>query len=220
MFLTETLLTRITELTFNYALHQGQSIVEDWIHEGLDLEAKQQTFKNALNKAYEIFEKQYPSWIVELLNTNFHENEGVRFLAPFLIWDGYPDPGELATRWAISIKVYQHQQSAMLTWRLEIAATDFLGHLVEALKAEPELNDLNNSIFPEMNRTAIRCFLEHWCPIVEAALRPDLSLEKREIRSQQEIESIIGTVQNVPNVITLRLLAQLHRCGAVLPSKG
>src|SRR5258708_163085 len=130
--------------------------------------------------------QQYPRWIIELLNMNLHENEGAQILAPFLIRDGYPDPGELANRWVISIKVYLHQQSAMFRWQLEIAATDFLGHLTEALKEEPELCDLNNSVFPEMNRTAIRRFLEHWCPIVEAALRPDLSPGKRELRTQQE----------------------------------
>ena len=145
MPLTEIVLTTVAERTFNYALDQGQSIIEDWVRKMLGLEPKQQAFKRALNKAYKRFEKQYPQWASDLFNASFLENEGAPILAQFLIRDGHPDPSELATCWADSLNIRNPERRTTLVRELEPAATDFLGDLAQELKKEPELSELNDS---------------------------------------------------------------------------
>jgi energy-coupling factor transporter ATP-binding protein EcfA2 len=145
MPLTEIILTTITEKVFSYALDQGQSIVEDWVRKKLNLDPKQQAFKQALNKAYKKFEKKYPQWAADLFNSSFLENEGAPILAQFLIRDGHPDPSKLATRWAASLSIRNPERRTTLVRELEPAVTDFLDYLASELKKEPELSDLNDS---------------------------------------------------------------------------
>ena len=78
----------------------------------------------------------------------------------------------------------------------------------------------------EMDDEQVRRFLERWCPAVELAQTPDLSLEARQIKAQEEIEGIMKAVQTSPGVrrlaanpLLLRTLALIHRTGAQLPQK-
>lgn len=145
MAITETILATIVQKVFNQALDHGQSILEEWLRQKLSLEPKQQAFKRALNKAYKKFEKQYPQWSADLFNSNFLENEGAPVLVQFLLRDGHPDPGDLATRWADSLNIRNSERRTTLVRDLEPAATDLLDYFARALKAEPELGNLNDS---------------------------------------------------------------------------
>ncbi|MGZ3621818.1 MAG: NACHT domain-containing protein [Ktedonobacteraceae bacterium] len=78
----------------------------------------------------------------------------------------------------------------------------------------------------EMNELQIRRFLERWCPAVEAAQTPDLSLEIREVKARMEVEGIMKAVQTslgvrrlAANPLLLRTLALIYRTGAQLPQK-
>ncbi|MFL5659698.1 MAG: NACHT domain-containing protein, partial [Ktedonobacteraceae bacterium] len=145
MPLVETVLTAIVQKAFNYALDQGQNKVVGWAQDKLGLEPRQQAFKRALSKAYKKFEKQYPQWAADLFDASFLEHEGASVLAQFLLRDGHPDPSELALRWADSLNMRDHERRTTLVRELEPAATYFLQYMTPALKAEPELSDLNDS---------------------------------------------------------------------------
>ena len=145
MPLVETVLTAIVQKAFNYALDQGQNKVVGWAQDKLGLEPKQQAFKRALSKAHKKFEKQYPQWAADLFDASFLEHEGAQVLAQFLVLDGHPDPSELALRWADSLNMRNRERRTTLVRELEPAATDFLQYMTSALKAEPELSDLNDS---------------------------------------------------------------------------
>ena len=145
MPLVETALTAIVQKAFNYALDQGQNKVVGWAQDKLGLEPRQQAFKRALSKAYKKFEKQYPQWAADLFDASFLEHEGAFVLAQFLVRDGHPDPSELALRWADSLNMRNRERRTTLVRELEPAATDFLQYMTSALKAEPELSDLNDS---------------------------------------------------------------------------
>jgi len=81
----------------------------------------------------------------ELFDASFLEHEGALVLAQFLVPDGHPDPSELALRWADSLNMRNRERRTTLVRELEPAATDFLQYMTSALKAEPELSDLNDS---------------------------------------------------------------------------
>ncbi len=145
MPIAETVLATIAQKVFKYALDQGQSKVVDWARDKLGLEPKQQAFKRALGKAYKRFEKQHPEWAAELFNASFLEHEGAPILAEFLVRDGHPNPSELAICWADSLNIGKPERRTTLVRELEPAANDFLDDMVRALKAEAELQDLNDS---------------------------------------------------------------------------
>lgn len=145
MPLVETVLTAIVQKAFNYALDQGQNKVVDWAQDKLGLEPRQQAFKRALGKAYKKFEKRYPQWAADLFDASFLEHEGAFVLAQFLLRDGYPNPSELALRWADSLNMRNRERRTTLVRELEPTANDFLQFMTSALKAEPELSDLNDS---------------------------------------------------------------------------
>lgn len=81
-------------------------------------------------------------------------------------------------------------------------------------------------IVQDMDDNQILRFLNHWCPAVEAAQTPELSVEMRQIVALREINGIMKSVQNSPGVrrlasnpLLLRTLALIHRTGAQLPQK-
>jgi len=145
MPLAETVLVTVAEKVFSYALDQGQNKLVDWARDKLGLQPKQQAFKHAVGNAYIKFEKKYPQWAADLFNASFLEHEGAPILAQFLIRDGYPDPSDLASRWAISLNIRNIARRTTLVRELEPAATDFLEYLARSIKAESELTDLNDS---------------------------------------------------------------------------
>jgi hypothetical protein len=145
MPLTEIVLTTIAEKVFSYALDQSQSVVEDWVRKKLNLDPKQQAFKRSLKRAFNTFEQHYPQQAADLFNASFFEHEGAPILARFLVRDGRPDPGELATCWADSLNIHNAERRTTLVRDLEPAASDFLDDLARELKKEPELSDLNDS---------------------------------------------------------------------------
>ncbi len=78
----------------------------------------------------------------------------------------------------------------------------------------------------DMDETQIQHFLDMWCPAVEYAQTPDLSLETRKTKAQREINGIMHAVQHTPGVkrlaanpLLLCTLALIHRTGATLPQK-
>src|SRR5947209_14575819 len=163
MPLVETVLTAIVQKAFNYALDQGQNKVVGWAQDKLGLEPRQQAFKRALSKAYKKFEKHYPQWAADLFDASFLEHEGALVLAQFLVRDGHPDPSELALLWADSLNMRTRERRTTLVRELEPAATYFLQYMTSALKAEPELSDLNDSrAFEQLasDLKAIRCKLD------------------------------------------------------------
>jgi hypothetical protein len=231
MSLRETILAAIAEEVFNYALDQNQGIVEDWKLKKLNLASKQLTYFNVLSEVYEKFEKQYPHWAADLIGVGFIKEKEVPMLAQFFIRDSYRDPSELATHWAELLDVAKSKHYAALNWELETAACDFLDSLVKALKTEQELSISSSSLVSQyvmqgMNETQIRDFLEHWCPIVETALRPDVTPQIRDAKAQQEVENIMKAVRllgaslRIADWTSLRLIAQFHRCGEPLPHMG
>lgn len=78
----------------------------------------------------------------------------------------------------------------------------------------------------EMEESQIRRFLERWYSVVEAARRPDISLQERENTVRREVGAIMRSVQTIPgiqhlatNPLLLRLLVLIHRTDTQLPQK-
>ncbi|GAC1384647.1 MAG: hypothetical protein NVSMB33_13200 [Ktedonobacteraceae bacterium] len=164
---TDIFFTNVTKKIFIFAQDHDQSIIKDWVAKDLKLGPKQQAFKQALNKAYEQFEKRYPQWAKDLFNSNFTGNAEVPILAQFLIRDGYPDPCELAPIWALLLDSHQFQRLSSFNWKVLSATSDFLDYIVNALRSEPELSDLNDSskapyFVQGMDEVQIRRFLQGW----------------------------------------------------------
>lgn len=143
MPVAETILAAISKAVFSYVLQQAN--VSDHARKLLGREPKKLAFQHALGKALLQLEQEHPKWTSVLFDASFFQNEGAPVLAQFMVRDGRPDPSELAARWADSLNIRRTEQRTTLTRELEPVAADFLDNLAKALKAEPELDDLNDS---------------------------------------------------------------------------
>lgn len=140
----EYILQKIAEKVISYVLDQSQIRIEGWARTKLGLEPTQQAFKHALSTAFNKFEQSYPQWSASLFDADFLEKEGASILAQFLLRDGHPDASQLATLWADSLNIHKERR-IILTRELEPVAADFLDYLAQALRAEPELSEVNDS---------------------------------------------------------------------------
>jgi hypothetical protein len=134
MFLPSWTLQIIVDNIFSHVLeHSG---LTEQVRNKLGHEPVQQAFRDALGRALEYLEKQYPQWETDLFDASFLETEGAPILAQFLIRDGHPDAGELAARWADSLGMRHPEQRVILVRELEPVAADFLDYLARELKEE------------------------------------------------------------------------------------
>ncbi len=145
MPITELILQSIAEKVISYVLDKSQVRIEEWVGTKLGLDSTQQAFKHALGTAIEKFEQLDSQWAASLFNADFFRKEGAPILAQFLIRDGHPDPSKLAALWADSLNIHQSEPRTILTREIEPAAANFLDYLAQALKAEPELREVNDS---------------------------------------------------------------------------
>ncbi len=139
----EATLSAIAGAVFNYVIQETN--VGDQVRQALGREPKRLAFQRALRTAIEGLEHEYSGWVASLFDGSFLEREGAPILAQLLIRDGRPDPSELAVRWADSLNVQQTERRTALTREVEPVAAYFLDSLADALLAEPDLQDLNNS---------------------------------------------------------------------------
>ncbi len=139
----EAALSAVAGAVFNYVLRETN--VGDQVRRALGREPKRVAFERALGAAVRSLEREHSGWVASLFDASFLESEGAPILAQLLIRDGRPDPSELAVRWADSLNVQQTERRTALTRELEPVAAYFLDSLADALMAEPELQDLNNS---------------------------------------------------------------------------
>jgi len=139
----EATLSAIAGAVFNYVIQETN--VGDQVRQALSREPKRLAFQRALRTAIEGLECEYSEWVASLFDASFLEREGAPILAQLLIRDGRPDPSELAVRWADSLNVQQTERRTALTREVEPVAAYFLDSLADALLAEPDLQDLNNS---------------------------------------------------------------------------
>jgi hypothetical protein len=143
MSIGETLLTAITDKVFSYLLEKIG--LEDWLRDKLDLNPTRKAFQHALDSAARQFEQKHQQWVTALFDLSFFEKEGASVLAQLLLPDGHPHPSDLAECWATSINIRRPEQRSAYIRELEPITADFLNDLARALKAEPDLRDLNNS---------------------------------------------------------------------------
>src|SRR5205814_1677669 len=77
----------------------------------------------------------------------------------------------------------------------------------------------------EMNEVQIQRFLERWCYAVEEAQTPEIPAQERANTAKREINGIMQAIRNpgvrrlAVNPLLLRILALIHRSGAILPQK-
>ena len=143
MPISETIIGATSKAVFAYLLQQ--SGLGDQVRRLLGQDPQQKAFQNALQKALLQLEQQHPARIADFFNERFLQNEGAPILAQFLIRDGHPNPSELASQWADSLKLQDSEQRTIHVRELEPVATDFLDGLAQTLKAESALADLNDS---------------------------------------------------------------------------
>ncbi|HEX6288034.1 MAG TPA: HEAT repeat domain-containing protein [Herpetosiphonaceae bacterium] len=143
MPIPEPILGALVEAMFGYIL--DQSGVSDWVRDKLGRDPAKRGYVRALNAAMTTFEAEYPQAEDSLFDANFLECEAVPILAQFLIRDGRPDPFALADKWVSSLGVRDGERRATLVRERVPEAAHFLDLLSQALKAEPDLADLNDS---------------------------------------------------------------------------
>ncbi len=97
---------------------------------------------------------------------------------------------------------------------------------VAGYRSAPLASDFAHYTAQEMDDAQIRRFLECWCPAVEAAQTPDLSVTLRQEKAQREIDGILRAITTTPGVrrlaanpLLLHILALIHHTGAKLPQK-
>ncbi len=103
MPILESTISTISGAVFSYLLQQGG--LGDKARRLLGQDPQQKAFQNALQKALLQLEQQHPDWIADFFNERFFQNEGAPILAQFLIRNGHPNPSELASCWANSLKL-------------------------------------------------------------------------------------------------------------------
>ncbi len=93
-------------------------------------------------------------------------------------------------------------------------------------RSAPLTEAFTHYMIRDMDEAQIRRFLERWCPVVEDAQTPELSVQERRRVAKREIEGIMKAVKDSPGVrrlaanpLLLRTLALIHRTGAQLPQK-
>lgn len=92
--------------------------------------------------------------------------------------------------------------------------------------AFPLAADFEHCVVLEMTQHQQHQFLRRWCDAVEAAETPDLPEPERLLVANREIDGITraishsaGVARLATNPLMLRILALIHRTGAVLPDK-
>ncbi len=83
--------------------------------------------------------------VEKYFDASFFEHEAAPILARFLVRDGYPDPNELAARWADTLNIKQPERRIFYTRELELVAADFLSSLANHLRMQVVLRELNDS---------------------------------------------------------------------------
>ncbi len=155
MPVAEVVLTTIAQAVFSHVLQQT-NVTSQVQRTLLGREPKQLAFRRALGKALDHLDHEHPEWTSALFDASFFENEGAPVLAQFMVRDGQPDPSDLAARWADSLNIRRGERRTALTRELEPVAAFFLNDLAEALKAESELDGLNNSRALESLANSVR----------------------------------------------------------------
>ena len=86
--------------------------------------------------------------------------------------------------------------------------------------------DFVHCLIQDMERSQQELFLRRWCNAVEDAETPDLPAEERRLVAAREITGVMHAIDTSPGVarlatnpLMLRILALIHRTGAVLPDK-
>ncbi len=143
MPVAETIFTLITEAVFSYVLEQ--SAIKDRVRDALGRDPVKLAFKRALQQAVIKLEAQHPQSSDNLFDLSFFQHEGAAILAKFLTRHGQPDAKELVTCWADSLNLKKGKHRTNLIRTVTPVASNFLDNLAQALKAEPELEQLHNS---------------------------------------------------------------------------
>ncbi len=148
--LSDIILSIITDSIFSYV----SKLIKGWLR-SRDLEPVKEALEEALSETFERVGKRHPLWASEELNANFFVHEGASILAQFFAQDGYPDPSELADRWADVLNNQQPEHRAFFTRELEPVAVDFLDNFMYQLKSSTQLQELYNSRSLEQTTKAV-----------------------------------------------------------------
>src|SRR6266705_5172458 len=124
--LAEWVIPLIVDNVFGYLL--DQSDLGEAVRNRLRTDPVKQAFQHALTSPLTQFAKQHSEWVASLFDADFLQKEAAPILAQFLIRDGEPAPGDLATRWADSLNLRQSEQRTVRIRELEPIAADFLDY--------------------------------------------------------------------------------------------
>jgi HEAT repeat protein len=223
MPIPEPILSAIVEAIFGYVLEQSGSA--DWLREKLGRDPAKRAYARALDSAIDEFRGQHPEAEEQLFDESFLQREAAPILAQFLLRDGRPSPNALANAWADSLRIRDPERRA--TWIREqtLVAADFLHLLGHKLKAQRDLDDINDRRARETaidHLAAIRQKLQaerstadtrnqylHW--LIEHTLYLDTrgtSYSQVTVKLDEVYISLQAQRENTPGAIDRRLVAE------------